>query len=125
MKRYLLAAIAGTALLLLAVLGIYFTRPPSDGQPAEDASPLAVVDVDQIVKHPDRFGGAVSVSGKVVKVDESGTAFALGCDDACVTMLVKYEGSMPDLGGEVIVRGQLKLTDEGRHFFEGRAVEGR
>ena len=127
MKRNLLAAVVGIGLLLVVAFGAYFMKSPGDkSNPSEiNADLLKVIDVDEMVRHPDQFEGSIGVAGKVVKVDESKTSFALGCEDACVMMPVRYNGRMPDLESEIVVYGQIKQAEGGKYIFEGQNVEVR
>jgi hypothetical protein len=151
MKKNFLVGVIGIVVLLAVVFVIYWTRvvpevnppyPPfskgeterSEQKPSttDDKANLTkkdantkVVDVDEIVKHPDQFKGTIEVVGKVIEVDESKTFFALGCEDACVMIPVKYKGQMPELESYIIVSGEIKESEGGRYIFEGQEVKVR
>ena len=125
-KPYILALVI---ILIVAVIpGIYLLRRSGEGAsaPEADADTPAIVDVDMIASHPESFlKGLIGVSGKVVKVDESNTSFALGCDDECLMMPVTYSGTMPELGSQIVVYGQVKEAEGGRYVFAGNDVKAQ
>ncbi len=123
-KSYILALVI---ILIVAVIpGIYLLRRSDEGAsaPEADADTPAIVDVDMIASHPENFlEGLLGVTGKVVRVDESKTSFALGCDDECLMMPVTYSGAMPDLGSQIVVYGEVKEADGGRYVFQGKDIK--
>lgn len=122
-KSYIVALVI---ILIVAVIpGIYLLRKFGEeaGVPEADADTPAIVDFDMIARHPENFlEGTIGVSGKVVKVDESNTSFALGCDDECLMMPVTYSGDMPDMGSQIVVYGEVKEAEGGRYVFAGKDV---
>jgi hypothetical protein len=88
------------------------------GAPRSDTVP-----VDELVAHPDRFTDVIEVAGTVTKVDPASGAFAVGCEDVCVAMPVKFSGVLPAVGNDVIVRGRVERVDQQRYVFAAHAVE--
>ncbi|UCE74511.1 MAG: hypothetical protein JSV56_02080 [Methanomassiliicoccales archaeon] len=127
MKKKVLVGIIGIGLLLAAIFVVHIMKPPDDkAKPAQTNANLSkVVDVDEIVRHPDRFRGPIGVSGRVIKLDQAQASFALGCEDACVMVPVRYRGQMPALGSEIVVYGEIKEAEGGRYIFEGQEVKAR
>lgn len=125
-KSYLAALVI---ILVVAVIsGIYLLRRPGEGTSAleADADTPAIVDVDMLASHPENFlERSLGVTGKVVRVDESNTSFALGCDDECLMMPVTYSGTMPDLGSQIVVYGEVKEAEGGRYVFAGNDVKAQ
>ena len=127
MKKKFLVGTIRIGLLLAVVFGIYHIKLSyaDADQPQINANlPQKIVDIDKIVRHPERFKGPVGVVGKVIKVNESKAFFILGCKDACVRMPVSYRGQMPDQGSEIIVYGEIK-EEGGRYIFEGQVVKAK
>ncbi len=125
-KSYIIVLVI--VLLVALIPGIYFLQRFGDkiDSPEADADTPAVVDVDAIARHPEDFiEEPVGVSGKVVKVDESNTSFALGCDDECLMMPVTYSGAMPKLGSQIVVYGEVKKAEGGKYVFEGNDVKAQ
>lgn len=127
MKKSYVAALV--IILLVAVVSlIYILREFGDKtDPSEaDANTPSVVDVDLIASHPENFlKGTIGVSGKVIKVDEPNTSFALGCDDECIMMPVTYSGTMPDLGSQIVVYGEVKEAESGKYVFAGKDIKSQ
>jgi hypothetical protein len=111
MKTKAAAAVLGLAVAAAAVFALARTRQPN-----------AVVSVDDVAVHPERFAGAVAVAGTVTEVDSAGGAFVLGCHDACLRLPVRFAGPMPAVGRDVIVRGQVKPSAQGRYVFDAQQV---
>ncbi|GMT50217.1 MAG: hypothetical protein IEMM0008_1756 [bacterium] len=65
----------------------------------------------------------MEVSGKIIKVDKSKAIFVLGCEDACETIPMKYQGELPKSGSEVIVYGKVTKTEIGKYIFEAQKVQ--
>ena len=127
MKKTFLAGMVVIGLLLATVFGIYFMklRHEKADSPQTRANLSRIVDVDEMVKHPDRFKGFIGVAGKAIKVDESKASFVLGCEDACVMMPVKYRGQIPDLRSDIIVYGEIKETQDGKYIFEANEIKAK
>ena len=125
-KSYVVTA---AIILIVAVIpGIYLLKRFGEGASAPEASAdtPAVVAVDKIASRPENYlGGVLGVTGKVVRVDESNTSFALGCDDECLIMPVTYSGAMPALGSQVIVYGEVKESEGAKYIFDGNEVKSQ
>ncbi|MCG3147703.1 MAG: hypothetical protein PCFJNLEI_01144 [Verrucomicrobiae bacterium] len=93
-----------------------------DSHSQRPGQPLSV---DAVVEHPEKFGGPIGVVGRVANVEPASGAFALGCEDACVAMPVKFSGTMPKAGSDVIVRGQIKKESDGRYIFNAESVTAK
>lgn len=119
-KKFLIGSI-GVLVLLIVILGIYFVSLPNRKNNPLNLS--KVVDVDQVVQHPDRFHGFVGVDGIVIKVDPSKDAFVLGCEDLCIMMPVKYTGQMPDVGCQITVYGEIKQSEDEKFVFEAQEIK--
>lgn len=127
MNRKLLAGSLGMGLILAAAFGIYFMSLSDDKVNPSDkkANLLKVVTVDEIVRHPERFSSSIGVVGTVIKVDESKALFALGCEDACVMMPVRFRGQMPNPDSNIIVYGEITGAEGGRYLFEAQEVKAK
>lgn len=125
-KSYVVALVI--ILIIAVVSGIYLLKRFGEGAstPEADAGTPAVVDVERIASHPENFlEGRIGVSGKVVKVDEPNISFALGCDDECLMMPVTYSGTMPDLGSQIVVYGEVKEAESGKYVFDGKDLKSQ
>lgn len=86
-----------------------------------DGDSLAII-VDKVVANPEKFNGPINVSGRVAKLGGSIGLFALSCEDECFSMPVKFSGTPPKLGSDVIVHGQLMKESNGRYVFNAESV---
>lgn len=128
MRKNFLVGIICVGLVLAVAFGVHLARLSGDSSSISEMSASTsgkVLDVDEIVRHPNRFDGPIGVTGKVVKVDEPETLFALGCEDACVVMPVRYRGRMPELGSNIVAYGEIKEEEEGKYIFEAEDIEAR
>jgi hypothetical protein len=82
----------------------------------------ATIAVDKVVASPKKFKGTIDVAGRVGKVAFNNGLFALTCEDDCVSMPVKFSGSPPRVGTDVIVRGQVTKDAKGRYLFAAETV---
>lgn len=123
MNRFLLI-IAGISLVTMAVLGIQCSKPADDEttQASRNKTLSKVVDIDELVRHPEDFKGFIGVRGTVTQVDESKTAFVLGCEDACVAMTVTFKGQMPAVGTEVTLYGEVTKAEGDRYIFAAQDI---
>lgn len=100
--------------------------PPKTSSPGL-ISPGApkVVDVDEIAANPGEFENSrsVGVTGKVISVNATTSIFSLGCEDACLTMPVKYSEKLPSPGTRVTVYGKIRKDNEGKYIFEADRLE--
>jgi hypothetical protein len=68
-KNKILAGFIGIGLVLLAVLGVYLTRHPGDGaNPRQTTTSPKVENIEEVVRHPDRYKGFIGVLGKLIKI---------------------------------------------------------
>ena len=107
-KEYRAIVVAGVIFILGAGLSYSATPEP--------------VDVEKVVVHPEKFTGPVIVFGRIAKAVTPNGFFALGCEDACVSMPVKYSGTLPAAGSDVIVSGQIVKGANGRYLFSAQSV---
>lgn len=117
MKEKIVRVIAQTVcvcMLALVTDGCGDSRPQRLGQPLE---------VDVVIEHPEKFTGPIAVAGRVAKVEPASGVFMLGCEDGCVLMPVKFAGTLPAAGRDVIARGQVKQTAQGNYVFNAQTVE--
>lgn len=89
------------------------------------AGVLKVVDVDEIAANPGEFENSrsVGVTGKVLSVNATSSIFSLGCEDACISIPVKYLEKLPSPGTRITVYGKIRKDKEGRYIFEGDRFE--
>jgi hypothetical protein len=93
---------------------------------AETSAPESpAIVVDKVVAHPEKFKGTINVTGRVAKVASTNALFALSCEDACFSMPVRFSGTPPPAGSEVIVRGQITKDTNGRYVFDAKSVTAK
>ena len=107
---------------------IYFTnKQPVDkaNLPEKKLNSSEIVDVDAVVRQPERFQDYIGVVGKVISthLKDQEQFFVLGCEDACIRMPVLYKGQVPEVGSDVIVYGKIKKANDGRYFFEAQEIK--
>lgn len=116
----------GIAVLGIALLGACSAPGSAPTAPAgakKEVAPQATVPVDKLVSKPESYQGPVAVSGKVIEADSGGGGFALGCEDACVRVPVRFKGKAPEAQTDVVVRGRLAKNPDGLYFLEAESVE--
>ena len=126
MTKKTIMGMVGIGLLLAAILAIYSVRNTAEESIEEregNRLPIAVVSVDKVVRSPGRYKGFVGVEGVVAVVDESKGVFLLGCEDACISMPVKYGSQMPEVKSQIIVYGEIRKREDGRYVFQGKEVK--
>lgn len=115
MKARIVRGIAQTlCACLLALVSDGCSPSQQPGQP---------LSVDAVIESPEQFTDDLVVAGRVSTVDSGSGAFALGCEDACVVLPVKFTGHLPAVGRDVVVRGQIKKNEQGRYLFDAQTVE--
>jgi hypothetical protein len=111
------------AFLILAVmiaLGAAQAQTTATTNKSEpDSQPIVV---DKVVANPEKFKGPINVSGRVAKFGGSIGLFALSCEDACFSMPVRFSGTAPKPGSDVVVHGQLTKESNGRYVFSVESV---
>ncbi len=118
--------IAAIAIILLVAFlpGIYLLKRLGEADsPEANSDKPEIVNIDMVARNPEVFKDPIGVTGKVIKVDEPNATFALGCKDGCVTVPVKYDGKMPELGTQVVVYGAVTSAEDGLYVFEGKSVK--
>lgn len=89
----------------------------------EKVKAAAIVNVEEVVARPQKFKGAFSVAGTIKKVVAAKHIFYLGCEDACVLMPVKYQGSLPQkINAKVVVTGKISREKSGKYFLKAQKV---
>lgn len=120
-KRFLQGTIV-IGVIMGTLLAIYYVKPHILGANQPDTKiHQTVAAVDQVVRHPDKYKGPVTVSGKLIQIDESDTLFSLGCEDACVAMPVRYAGTLPPVESDIIIYGKV-IREDGKYLFEAESV---
>lgn len=126
MKKKIITVTIGIGLLLAVMSGIYLVKnhaEKSNLQSEDDNPSVKIIDVEEVVKAPDRYKRFLGVEGVVIKVNEAKGIFLLGCKDACIVMPVRYKGQMPEPKSEIIVYGEVRKQEDGRHVFQGKKVK--
>ena len=72
--------------------------------------------------NPVKFKGPINVTGRVAKLAGGVGLFALSCEDECFSMPVKFSGTPPKPGSDVVVHGQLTKESSGRYVFNAESV---
>ena len=120
--RLRILALLATVATLALIPAQSQTNTPGDKTTTPDSK---VLDVDKVVAHPEKFKGTISVEGRVATVEAKKKLFALGCEDACVVMPVKFSGTMPKTNSSVVVRGQISKDAKGRYQFDAESVTAK
>ncbi len=126
MKKKIITVTIGIGLLSAVISGIYLVKnhaEKSNLQSEDDNPSVKIIDVEEVVKAPERYRDFVGVEGRVIKVDESKSILLLGCQDACIVMPVRYKGQMPEPKSEIIVYGEVRKQEDGRYVFQGKKVK--
>lgn len=106
-------------LVCLTASAVLLAVTQSSAQTRECESAIVV---DKIVASPERFKGTINVIGRIAKLGSSNHLFALSCEDECFSMPVRFSGTAPKSGSNVIVRGQLAKESDGRYVFNAESV---
>ena len=120
--------VVGIAIVLLGVgfgLRLFMTKTAENKEARASLSQAKVVNVDAVVGDPEKFPGIIGVEGLVTKSDETGSTFALGCEDACILMPVKFAGQWPKEGTNVIAYGEIKKTEEAKYIFVAQEITAK
>lgn len=83
----------------------------------------ASANIDDVVKHPERYTSPLRTTGIILSVEKKDGAFIMGCDDACIMLPVIYRGQLPAAGDTVTIFGIIKKNESGRYFFEAERFE--
>lgn len=84
---------------------------------------IKILTPDEVISAPEKYKGTLAVSGTVIKIDESKNTFLLGCEDACLSLPVEYQGPVPEVNSNVIVYGEIKRQENGKYIFLGKEVK--
>ncbi len=124
MNKKSLIVFASAVVLVGAGFGLHLltTKAPENKEAHAALSQFKIVNVDVIVREPEKFTGTIGVEGLVTKSDETGSTFALGCEDACILMPVKFAGQRPKEGTNVIVYGEIKKTEGAKYIFVAQEI---
>jgi len=109
--RQVLVSVAAIA-ALLAVAQSHAQTPEGE----------SVIVVDKVVANPEKFKGTINVSGRVAKLGGKLGLFALSCEDACFSMPVRFSGTPPKAGSDLIVRGQVSKDANGHYVFSAQSI---
>lgn len=115
--RKMMIIVGIMALLVLGLTVIYQARHHNNLSNSTTKA-LSVVDVEEVIGRPEQYTGRIAVSGRVIKTEASQSYFVFGCPDGCLSMMVKYKGSMPWAGTDVVAYGEVKKSPQGKYFFE-------
>lgn len=110
-----------TAVLVFSL--IFFDFGCNKRPSKENTHHSKIINIDEIIRFPDKYKDFLEVEGIVIKIDETKNIFLLGCKDACIFMPVKYLGQMPNLKSEIIVYGELTKQKNGRYIFLGKEIK--
>ncbi len=109
------------SILLFAVFSLKNIHAKSDGNKKEEIK-IEIVSVDDVIRSPEEYKSYIGVQGTVSKVNKSKKVFLLGCEDACIYMPVKFEGTMPDAENKIIVYGEISKQKDGKYIFHAKEV---
>lgn len=82
---------------------------------------VQILPVETVAFNPAKYSGYIGIKGTVNKVVDD-KMFLLGCQDACVSVPVKYEGQTPGLGQNVTIYGQLSQQN-GKYVFMAHTLK--
>ena len=125
MKPKIAVVVRGVVLAAALTFGLAGIVQAQVSTNSAKAKAPRTVTVDSVVAHPERFKGVIDVAGRVSSVNTTNSVFALGCEDACVVMPVKFAGTLPTVSSNVVVRGQIKRTEGGRYLFDAEKVSNK
>lgn len=119
-------ALAGVGWLVIRRMS-----PPPSRSPGP-ANQIASVRVETLAENPDRFRGQLRVKGIVGRVLPEQRLFSLvdlsdreellqKGETQCVTLPVRWTGPMPAAHDEVLVQGEVQVTDK-KLLFVARTV---
>lgn len=119
-KVFLITAIIATAGgLLISKTWLWEKQDAS----AMERPGYALVNIDDVVKHPERYTSPLRMTGVILSVDKNGGSFIMGCDDACIRLPVIYKGKIPNAGSAITIFGKIKKTERGQYFFDAERIE--
>ena len=121
-KKILFTTLVSVAILITVV---FLFKDTSVVQPpkTKNIQNMQHISVDEFVRQPELYKGVIAVSGTVKKSLSSKSFFALGCEDACILMPVKYDKPLPKTGTKVTAIGILKKDENGKYVFNAASVK--
>ncbi len=124
MKRIPILAIALPLLGVAAVIAFLLasSKPASHKTKAVPNLPATLIDIDEVLRHPEAHAGRIAVEGSVSDVDQASSTFSLGCEDECAGMPVRFNGRLPGRGAGVIVIGEVRRLNREKYFFSADEV---
>ncbi|MFI5251973.1 MAG: hypothetical protein ACHQQQ_06015 [Bacteroidota bacterium] len=124
MNKKSLILLTVAVVLIIAGFGVRLVTSKTNmiKESHETLGQTKVVSVDAVVADPETYTGIIGVEGLVMKSEGGETAFALGCEDACVLMPVKYKGQPPQEGTNVVVYGEIKKTETSKYIFVAKEI---
>src|SRR3972149_3436038 len=127
MEKKSLGVVAIALVLIGAGWGVHWltAKPGENCGTQATASKAKVVNVDDVVNNPEKFAGLIGVEGTITNLDETNTAFTLGCEDACIAMPVKFSGRPPKEGTNVIAYGEVKKTEQAKYIFVAQEIKAK
>ena len=120
--------VVGIAIVLVGAgygLHLFTTKTAENKNAQVELGKAKIVNVDAVVGDPEKFPGIIGVEGLVTKSDETGSTFALGCEDVCILMPVKFAGQWPKEGTNVIAYGEIKKTEEAKYIFVAQEITAK
>ena len=118
-----------TAIVLIFVIVIgagwaahMLTTKRMEPQEQKAAITAKVVDLDNVVRNPEKFSGVIGVEGAVANVDTSTSQFAMTCEDGDAMMPVRYNGRLPKEGANVVAYGEIKKDEKGKYIFLAKEI---
>jgi cytochrome c-type biogenesis protein CcmE len=117
MKSQRRKAIGFALLIVILMVAVLVRRMHLIGN--QDAR---VLSVDELVAQPEHYRGMIHVTGMVIKADPARAMFTMGCEDACMSMPVKFRGELPAEKEMVMAYGQVRMVDRNQYVFEASEV---
>ncbi len=115
-----------TVLLGLSlVIGCTKTPEQKNSQITSSADTARVIAVDELASHPEDATGRLAVIGTVSEVSAAQSGFLLGCEDACVSLPVRFKGAIPKVGSEVTVTGVVAKADSDKYVLVAEEVKAK
>lgn len=108
--------IIGTSIIaiLICIVAVLFQNNKISSN-SKKLADVNIVPVENIAFNPSNYPDSIGIKGTVNQIVDDKT-FLLGCQDACVSVPIKYNGKTPDLGQEVIIYGKLS-EQNGKYVF--------
>lgn len=127
MKRKAIYLTVAVIVFSVTGWGLHFLA----GQPAQTMmksdreARASVVDLDDVVRNPEKFGGVIGVEGRVTSVDASRSLVTLSCEDGDADIPVRFNGPAPERGSDVIAYGSIEKTEQGKYIFVAKRISSK